>query len=137
MERTPDTLSENPTVRQRPEEGFRRWFVNSYFDVILWYESARGALTGFQLCYNRGADERAFTWYRDKRSSHYVSSGGEPVRGGGTTRRMATAVLHGNAGAVPREILERLERERGDLDPGTLAMIIREAERFNREHHPS
>ncbi len=124
-------LSENRGVRQRPEEGFRRWFVNDYFDVIVWYESARGDLTGFQLCYNRGIDERAFTWYRDKRSSHYVSSGGGDPRGA-TTRRMATAILQGDAGPVPEDVLQRLESERGDLDAELLDRIVLEARRYNQ-----
>jgi len=121
------TLVENKNVRQRPEEGFRRWFLNDYFDVIVWYESAAGELTGFQLCYNRTVDERAFTWQRNKRSSHFVSSGSDE-RG---TPWIATAVLHGDAGVVPPAVLERLRAEQGDLDDTLLELIVTAAGEYN------
>jgi hypothetical protein len=122
-----EPLVENRNVRQRPEEGFRRWFVNDYFDVIVWYESAAGDLLGFQLCYNRTVKERAFTWQRNKRSSHYVSSGSDE-RGRGW---IATAVLHGDAGPVPEDILDRLQTEQGDLDDSLLELIVSHARDYN------
>ncbi len=120
-------LVENKNVRQRPDEGFRRWFLNDYFDVIVWYESAAGEMTGFQLCYNRSVDERAFTWQRNKRSSHFVSSGADE-RG---TPWIATAVLHGDAGPVPPDVLDRLEREQGHLDEDLLRFIMEQATSYN------
>ena len=120
-------LVENKNVRQRPDEGFRRWFLNDYFDVIIWYESAAGEMSGFQLCYNRSVDERAFTWHRNKRSSHFVSSGADE-RG---TPWIATAVLHGDAGPVPPDVLDRLQREQGDLDDQLLRFIVKEATSYN------
>lgn len=122
-----DALVENKNVRQRPDEGHRRWFLNDYFDVIVWYESAGGEIVGFQLCYNRTVDERAFTWQRNKRSSHFVSSGSDE-RG---TPWIATAVLHGDAGAVPEEVLRRLTAEQGELDSDLLEMIVHHAKDYN------
>lgn len=123
-----DPIVENKNVRQRPEEGYRRWFLNNYFDVIVWYESAKGELLGFQLCYNRAVDERAFTWQKNKRSNHFVSSGSDE-RG---TPWIATAVLHGDAGEIPKEVLSRLQEEQGELDEDLLTLIIDQAETFNR-----
>lgn len=120
-------LSENRSVRQRPDEGHRRWFVNEFFDLILWYESARGQLTGFQLCYDRHAEERAFTWQRGKQSSHYVSSGTDEKGLLG----FATAVLHGDAGPVPETVLHRLEEEQGELDDEILLMVVKRIKEFN------
>jgi len=91
-------ITENRSVRQRPEEGFRRWFLNEFFDIIIWYE--------------------------------YVSSGNEEPR----VPSIATAILHGDAGPVPEEVLSRLERERGELDPDLLDTIITRAREFNRRH---
>ncbi len=122
-------LSENRDVRQRPDEGYRRWFVNEYFDLILWYESIRGELTGFQLCYDRHVDERAFTWQRDRRSNHYVS---DRVDGRGIAS-MATAVLHGDAGSVPEDVLSRLNRERGELDAHLLQLITEKITEYNKQ----
>ncbi|MFA7567003.1 MAG: hypothetical protein WCY01_08260 [Alkalispirochaeta sp.] len=120
-------LVENKNVRQRPEEGFRRWFVNEYFDVIIWYESAAGELVGFQLCYDRSVNERAFTWRRGKRGSHYVSSGSDE-RG---RPWIATAVLHGDAGPVPAEVLDRLKNEQGELDDHNLDLIVGHVQSYN------
>lgn len=30
-------LVENKNVRQRKDEGVRRWFLDDYFDFIVWY----------------------------------------------------------------------------------------------------
>jgi hypothetical protein len=120
-------LVETKNVRQRPEEGFRRWFVNEYFDVIIWYESAAGELVGFQLCYDRSVNERAFTWRRGKRGSHYVSSGSDE-RG---RPWIATAVLHGDAGPVPAEVLDRLKNEQGELDDHNLDLIVGHVQSYN------
>ncbi|TVR67412.1 MAG: hypothetical protein EA427_13820 [Spirochaetaceae bacterium] len=120
-------LVENKTVRQRPEEGFRRWFLNEYFDLIFWYESEDGPLTGFQLCYSRHVKERAFTWQRDKQSSHFVSAGSDE-RG---VPWIATAVLHGDAGPVPDETLRRLRDEQGELEQDLLERVISAAEAYN------
>jgi hypothetical protein len=123
-------LSENRSVRQRPEEGFRRWFLNEFFDIIVWYESSKGEPTGFQLCYNRNIDERAFTWQRGKQSSHYVSSGSDEPR----VPSIATAILHGDAGPVPEDVLSRLEADQGELDADLLDAILTRARDFNRRH---
>jgi hypothetical protein len=56
-------LSEVRDVRQDPG-GVRRWWNDESFDLIVWYDTAGGAIRGYQLCYNRGADEHALTWTR-------------------------------------------------------------------------
>ncbi|MFW5694720.1 MAG: hypothetical protein ACOCYB_06105 [Alkalispirochaeta sp.] len=123
-------LSENRSVRQRPEEGFRRWFVNEYFDIIVWYESRRTPPTGFQLCYDRHANERAFTWQRGKQSSHFVSD--QPH--GERTAWAATAILHGDAGPIPASVLKRLEEEQGELDGALRELIVTTAREYNRRY---
>lgn len=124
------SLVENKTVRQRPEEGYRRWFLNDFFDLIVWYERKGGALTGFQLCYSRHVKERAFTWQRGRQSSHFVSSGSDE-RG---VPWIATAVLHGDAGPVPEEVLQRLREEQGELERELLERVLSAAEAFNLRH---
>ncbi len=123
-------LSENRSVRQRPEEGFRRWFVNEYFDIIIWYESRHTPPTGFQLCYDRHANERAFTWQRGKQSSHFVSD--QPH--GERSAWAATAILHGDAGPVPSDVLSRLRNEQGELDGARLELIDRTAREYNQRY---
>ncbi len=56
-------LDERKDVRQIEDEGFRRWFTDSSFDLIVWYEDDSMKKTvGFQLCYDKQGTERALTW---------------------------------------------------------------------------
>ena len=66
-------LIENKNVRQREEEGYRRWFLNDFFDVIIWYDKPKGSMKGFQVCYSKNRNEKAFTWSERMASSRYVS----------------------------------------------------------------
>ena len=52
-------LNEIANLRQISEEGHRRWFTDSYFDLIVWYERDGATLAGFQLCYDKEGEERA------------------------------------------------------------------------------
>ena len=56
-------LKEIRNVRQEPAGGHRRWFDDDMLplELIVWYD-ARGAVEGFQLCYDLGAGEHALTW---------------------------------------------------------------------------
>ena len=121
-------LHENKEVRQRPEEGYRRWFVNDYFDIILWYDHEGGELTGFQVCFSKNKDERAFSWQKNEyASSHYVS---DPVRETGTSG-LATNILYGYAGIIPGETIRRLKDEKGELDDEILSLILESIETYN------
>ena len=63
-------LTERKDVRQIDGEGYRRWFTDRFFDLIIWYEGPRmSRMTGFQLCYDKEHDERALTW---RKSGGYV-----------------------------------------------------------------
>ena len=68
-------LREIKNVRQHAEEGYRRWFVNDFFDLIVWYN--KGTVTGFQLCYDKTGNERSLTWNRDRGYSHNKIDDGE------------------------------------------------------------
>jgi hypothetical protein len=54
-------LYEVKNVRQHKNEGFRRWFTDKDFDLIIWYDNNK-KINGFQLCYNKSKYERALTW---------------------------------------------------------------------------
>ena len=56
-------LTEFKGVRQREEEGIRRWFFNNYFDLIIWYDNSN-QIEGFQLCYDKENNEKALTWLK-------------------------------------------------------------------------
>lgn len=69
-------LTEIQDVRQIPGEGFRRWFCDNYFDLIVWYDDD-GKLVGFQLCYDKVGRERALTWTRQHGFQHNRIDSGE------------------------------------------------------------
>ena len=103
-------LYELSDVRQVPREGFRRWFRNGYFDLIVWYDAdpqgkPLGEPTGFQLCYDRGRRERAVTWRRTGSFIHESVDDGE-VRGPKRTPVMTSA---GRFDAD--KVLSRFERD--------------------------
>ena len=123
-----EPLKENQEVRQREEEGWRRWFVNDYFDIILWYNKKGGDLIGFQVCYGRGtADERAYTYEFSSQSHHFVAEGQKPNSLG----NLGTAILTGDAGRMPQDVLDKLVDEAGDLPPNMLRLILEKAGEFN------
>ncbi len=69
-------LTEEKHVRQIPGEGFRRWFFDDYFDLIIWYTDNR-SLKGFQLCYDKYGREKVLTWIKSKGYSHDEIDDGE------------------------------------------------------------
>ena len=69
-------LSELRHVCQIKGEGLRRWFIDPYFDLIVWYED-NGSLIGFQLCYDQQGRERLFTWWKDHGFWHGTLDDGE------------------------------------------------------------
>ncbi len=57
-------LVEIEGVRQIPEEGPRRWFVDENMDLIIWYDSDLETILGFQLCYDKKSVQRCLTWQK-------------------------------------------------------------------------
>jgi hypothetical protein len=71
-------LEEKQAVRQIEGEGFRRWFSDTYFDLIVWYaDETQAEIVGFQLCYDKPGTERALTWRKDEGFSHNRIDDGE------------------------------------------------------------
>jgi hypothetical protein len=124
-------LSEYEEVRQREGEGFRRWFSDPYFDVIIWYDRKGGEMTGFQVCYDKGRTERAYTRKleaRMVRSHRFVANG--PVEVG--SNKM-TSILKGDAAAVDEAVLSRFRDSAMGLEPELVEAIVSEMEEYNRK----
>lgn len=71
-------LVEHTIVRQIEGERARRYFSDDNFDLVVWSD-ADGSIAGFQLCYDKGRDERALTWERDGGYVHERVDAGEVV----------------------------------------------------------
>ena len=76
-------LTEIRGARQIPGEGFRRWFRDERFDLIVFYPSEKMAeICGFQLCYRKNDGERVLSWYKNRGYRHSrVDDGEVPYRG--------------------------------------------------------
>jgi hypothetical protein len=71
-------LAEIQDVRQNPGEGYRRWFRDDKFDLIVFYPSEGSAeISGFQLCYGRENGERVLTWLKSRGYRHNRIDDGE------------------------------------------------------------
>ena len=78
----------------------RRWFHDDYFDLFVW-QTEKGEVALFQLCYGRESDERALVWHREAGLFH---DGKDPAE---EARRKAKP---GRAEAAPAvEITDRFE----------------------------
>jgi hypothetical protein len=104
-------LSEIQDPRQIENEGPRRWFTDEYFDLIVWYDKEGTAVTGFQLCYDRGYQERALTWRTDQGFTHERIDDGEL-----SGRMKMTPVLVPDGAFDHISIAERFRRSSGQID---------------------
>lgn len=111
-------LSEIRGVRQIPGEGRRRWFRDEKLDLIVWYDD--GDVTGFQLCYDTDADERAITWYATGSFVHArVDSGDHPGQ------INATPILVSDGVFDATSIAERFRAAAAEIDPEIAQMVYR------------
>lgn len=69
-------LAEIPKVKQIPGEPQRRWFMDNFFDLIVWLDE-QSQIIGFQLCYDVSGNERALTWRRKVGFQHQRVDDGE------------------------------------------------------------
>jgi len=124
-------LSENKTVRQRYGDGYRRWFLDDYFDLIIWYDDSKRNLIGFQLCYEKLQNERAVTYKIENdriiRSHRYITSSlAVPPK----KDAQMTAILKGDADRLNPEVIEKFLKEFGKLEEDLKLFIVKELNEF-------
>lgn len=112
-------LEERSGVRQVEGEGYRRWFSDRYFDLIVWYtDEAQEEIVGFQLCYDKPGRERAVTWRKDEGFSHNLIDDGERP----FSSKMSPLLVED--GIFDRDgILENFKEAAGNIDPDLEAFI--------------
>jgi hypothetical protein len=103
-------LFEVHNVRQPETDIIRRWFTNTYFDLIVWYDK-RKVITGFQLCYDKSYNEHAITWKIDEGFLHNKIDDGEFAG-----QAKATPILVPDGNFDKNAILERFKKESTGLD---------------------
>ncbi len=112
-------LKEYPRVRQVEGEPRRRWFGDDYFDLIVWLDDGDGVV-GFQLCYDKGGDERALTWLPERGFTHRRVDDGER---GGDLAHKSTPVLVVDGAVDHRSLTELLAEEGREIDQGIVRRI--------------
>ena len=110
-------LAEYPRVRQIEGEGFRRWFTNGYFDLIVWYDKTR-RLIGFQLCYDKDDHERALTWTTTSGFQHNRVDDGEIP---GHSKMTPIIVADGTFNVRP--VAERFREASTAIEPGIATFV--------------
>ena len=103
-------LSEIRNPRQVPGEGFRRWFTDEYFDLIVWYDEAR-RLIGFQ--HNR------------------IDDGEIP----GRSKMTPIVVADGSFNARP--VAERFREASAAIEPGIAAFVSETLNRYPSSGKPA
>ena len=126
-----DQLNEVTNVRQRENEGYRRWFSNSYFDLILWYDKKDGDFFGFQLCYSKNKSERVFTWTHEYSSSHLVSD--TFIEKGFS--KMSTGILKGDGGIIPENVINKFIDESNHLEIHLQQLILNKIGLYNSSRY--
>jgi hypothetical protein len=111
-------LVEQKIVRQVAGERARRLFSDDDFDLILWND-ADGSFAGFQLCYDKGHDERALTWKNGEGYTHDRVDAGEVVG------KAKTPILVADGIFPAHEISDRFSAASAAIDQN-IAHFIRE-----------
>jgi len=104
-------LKEILDARQVPGDAARRVFFSENLDLTVWFDE-RDDILGFELCYDKGKNERAVRWSRDEGFLHQKVDDGENRPG----RYKATPILVPD-GAFPVQKISRLFQENSrDID---------------------
>ena len=113
-------LEEYRHVRQVAGEPPRRWFGDSYFDLIVWLDEAGGP-AGFQLCYDKGNEERALTWTVDSGFIHRRVDDGESL----LEKRKRTPVLVADGVVDSDRLARRFTEHCGKIEPEIVTFVDR------------
>jgi len=112
-------LTEIKKARQVEGEPFRRWFTDEYFDLIVW-QAPDADIIAFQLCYNKGTEERALTW---RQGSGFIHKGVDDGEGRDGYHKMTPILIpDGNFERGP--VLHRFFDESYKIDSMLRTFII-------------
>jgi len=113
-------LKEIPDVRQVPGDARRRAFSSAELDLTVWFDD-RDGIVGFELCYDKGKNERAVRWSREKGFLHQKVDDGENRPG----RYKATPILVPD-GVFPVKKISRLFQDSSrDMERSLAEFIYR------------
>ena len=104
-------------VRQHTDESRRRWFVDDYFELIVWFDAA-DRIVLFELSYDLEHDWRAIRWNAADGCTHFRVDDGED-----RPHRNATPLLRKATDPPPEAMWDAFERQSGSLDEAVLPVV--------------
>lgn len=104
-------LKEITDVAADDTEPRRRWFSDKIVDLYVWYDDS-DIVIQFQICYDKGPDEKALTWTRDGGFIQHAVDDGE----GGLFRMKSSPVLTKRGRADTRHALQLLKGRGAKLE---------------------
>jgi hypothetical protein len=107
----------------------RRWFQDDYFDLFVWM-TPHGALSAFQLAYERARRERVLEWSSERGFSHSRVDSGERL-----PNSNRTPLLFSGGGCPVRFVAREFERRSAQLElelREPIAAKLRYARRLRR-----
>ncbi len=110
-------LEELDNVKQFKDEPFRRWFMDDRFDLIVWFKPDE-QICGFQLCYDKHREEKAFTWTEDSGFSHNRIDDGEAHWGDSRT-----PILIPDGTFSGPEVLNQFQEQSEQIDRKVVSFI--------------
>ncbi len=116
---------EAKNVRQIKGDPPRRWFSDSFFDLIVWLDTDN-SIWGFQLCYDLEVNPRALTWTKVQGYSHSGIDDGE----GSCGAHKSSPILVRDGLFYPKGVSERLTASAGDLPAETLLFVTEKIRNF-------
>lgn len=119
-------LSEFKNLRQYPDEDMRRLFTDKDFSLYVWYRE--GKLIGFELCYDKQAEEKAFLWTVDHGFSQHTVEDGESE----PYSMKASAILTSPQAALAPNLIADFGNAAGDLEPAIRDLVLEKIEQSTK-----
>lgn len=118
-------LRELQNVRQVPGEPRRRWFFCHDVDLVVWHDES-GAISGFQLAYDKSWNEHSIAWHKERGYSHYVVDDGEPMAGVNDT-----PFLHANGPFMRDRVLDQFLALTSEMPADIVAFVAAKLREFD------
>lgn len=107
------SLIEFDNVSQNEKDSIRRWFLDDFYDLIVWYD-LNNNITGFQLCYGDKSDQKAITFSEGSYSHRQIQT---EVRG------FNTPILSDSIGKIDPDLYKDFLTHADKLEDSILEYI--------------
>jgi len=110
---------------KHPAKSTRKWFSDDYFDLIVWIDQ-NGAISGFQLCYDKFEKERALTWTKKDGYRHERIDDGES-----SPTKNLSPILVPDGICPTQEIIELFLLNSAEIDSQLRSFIVDKLRGYN------